>query len=169
MPVFPAAAVGNDQITTREVRPDLAGQLLGPDLGGEHAETLPDRIDVPEKNEVVDAEDVAGLFHLLGADPPEVFARMASAGPPFPPGEAEHRDPDMPFLQLADQAGAEDLVVRMRDDDGDAAQPPDPPESGALLFIFPRAQAPEKIAGPLPVEDRISEPLGDFAEQFHGG
>ena len=66
VPVFSAAAMGEDEIGVLEVVANLTGENLDRDLGGEDFESFRHRIDVPEENEFIDPEHRAGFLHLGG-------------------------------------------------------------------------------------------------------
>src|SRR5690606_5962961 len=74
MPVFAAAAVRDDEIGALERRAALLREMGGRDVGSEDLVAFPLGVDVSEKDELVDAEDVAGLAHFLRADAPQLLA-----------------------------------------------------------------------------------------------
>jgi hypothetical protein len=167
VPVFPAASVGNDQIAPAEVGAQLDGEVRHADFGGEDLVSLALGIDMPQEDQFVHGEDVAGPLHLLGPDPPERLAGMASARTSLALGEADDPDIRTVLLHLADQPRAEDLVVGMGHDDGDRGDPPEAAGAEARLRVLEGAETAQHPAEPFPVKDRISEPLADFPEDLH--
>jgi hypothetical protein len=114
MPVFPVAAVRENEIGPLKVDAELTGEDLGGDIGSKSSGALCERVDVPEKDQIVNPEFRATLLHLGGADLPDCFAGEPGAGPALASRQTKDRDVTAEKLQFADEPRTKDLVVRMR-------------------------------------------------------
>ncbi len=84
VPVFPAAAVGDDEIESGEMRPQLGGEVRRTHFGGEDLVALSFRIDVPEEDQFVHARISQARFISSARTRPSDSRDVRRTGHPRP-------------------------------------------------------------------------------------
>lgn len=152
VPVFSAAAVGQDEIYAIDIFPDLLCESFHRDIGCVDFKTFRNRINVAKENEFRNAKFVTGTLHFKRTDLTEFLAIVAITQTAFAASKAQDGDKTSSTSDFTNQSRAEYFIIWMGDNHHGATEFREALQSKLFFLIIKGAKPSKEIPSLLPIE-----------------